>query len=316
MISADQQNGSAAMKIDRMLGILTFLANQPKVKAKELAERFEVSVRTIYRDIDDIAKAGIPIVTFPGGDGGIGIAEGFTLDKSILTRDELKNIVLGLKSLGSVIMDSQINSLLGKLSPEPNRFLACKDDVVIDLASFYKYSLAPKISVLRKAIAERNVVRFAYYSKKGQTERAVEPYLITFQWAAWYLFGYCRLREDFRLFKLNRITGLELTDMRYVPRQITEEQLDFSAYLSDPRTKRCATLVLDRSLEYVVVDEFGTDAIERTNDNKIVAKWDYVDEREMVKTVLGLGGGVKVAAPQSLADAVCAEAEKIFQQYQ
>lgn len=304
------------MKIDRMLGILTFLANQPKVKAKELAERFEVSVRTIYRDIDDIAKAGIPIVTFPGGDGGIGIAEGFTLDKSILTRDELKNIVLGLKSLGSVIMDSQINSLLGKLSPEPNRFLACKDDVVIDLASFYKYSLAPKISVLRKAIAERNVVRFAYYSKKGQTERAVEPYLITFQWAAWYLFGYCRLREDFRLFKLNRITGLELTDMRYVPRQITEEQLDFSAYLSDPRTKRCATLVLDRSLEYVVVDEFGTDAIERTNDNKIVAKWDYVDEREMVKTVLGLGGGVKVAAPQSLADAVCAEAEKIFQQYQ
>lgn len=304
------------MKIDRMLGILTFLANQPKVKAKELAERFEVSVRTIYRDIDDIAKAGIPIVTFPGGDGGIGIAEGFTLDKSILTRNELKNIVLGLKSLGSVIMDSQINSLLGKLSPEPNRFLACKDDVVIDLASFYKYSLAPKISVLRKAVAERNVVRFAYYSKKGQTERAVEPYLITFQWAAWYLFGYCRLREDFRLFKLNRITGLELTDMRYVPRQITEEQLDFSAYLSDPRTKRCATLVLDRSLEYVVVDEFGTDAIERTNDNKIVAKWDYVDEREMVKTVLGLGGGVKVAAPQSLADAVCAEAEKIFQQYQ
>lgn len=303
------------MKIDRMLGILTFLANQPKVKAKELAERFEVSVRTIYRDIDDIAKAGIPIVTFPGGDGGIGIAEGFTLDKSILTRDELKNIVLGLKSLGSVIMDSQINSLLGKLSPQSNRFLACKDDVVIDLASFYKQSLAPKISLLRKAIAEKTVVRFEYYSKKGQTEREVEPYLITFQWAAWYLFGYCRLRGDFRLFKLNRIADLELTDVHYVSRKITEEQLDFSAYLSDPRTKRCATLVLDRSLEYVIVDEFGTDALEITDDGKIIAKWDYVDEREMVKTVLWLGGGVKVAAPQSLADAVCAEAEKIFQQY-
>ncbi len=304
------------MKIDRMLGILTFLANQPKVKAKELAERFEVSVRTIYRDIEDIAKAGIPIVTFPGGDGGIGIAEGFTLDKSILTRDELKNIVLGLKSLGSVMMDSQINSLLGKLSPEPNRFLACRDDVVIDLASFYKQSLAPKIGLLRKAIAERATVRFAYYSQKGQTEREVEPYLITFQWAAWYLFGYCRLREDFRLFKLNRITGLELTDTRYVPREITEEQLNFSAYLSDPRTKRYATLVLNRDLEYAVVDEFGADAVERTDDNKIIAKWDYVNEREMVKTVLGLGSGVKVAAPQSLAKAVCAEAEKIFQQYQ
>jgi len=304
------------MKIDRLLGILTVLMKKEKVKAKDLAERFEVSLRTIYRDVEDISKAGIPIITYPGGDGGIGIADGFTLDKSVLTREELQSIVLGLKSLGSVMMGSQISSLLGKLSPEPNRFIACKDDIIIDLASFYKNSLAPKISLLRQAIAEKAIVRFEYYSKTGQTKRELEPYFITFKWAAWYLFGYCRLREDFRLFKLNRLTMLELTEAHYVPRTITEEQLDLEAFYSDPQTIQYATLLLNRSLEYMVVDGYGLGSYEVVDDDTIIAKWDYVNEQEMIKTILGLGGGAKVIAPQNLADAVRAEAEKILHQYE
>ena len=304
------------MKIDRLLGILTVLMKKQKVKAKDLAERFEVSLRTIYRDVEDISKAGIPIITYPGGDGGIGIADGFTLDKSVLTREELQSIVLGLKSLGSIMMGSQISSLLGKLSPEPNRFIACKDDIIIDLASFYKNSLAPKISLLRQAISEKTIVRFGYYAKNGQTKRELEPYFITFKWSAWYLFGYCRLREDFRLFKLNRLTMLELTDAHYVPRTITEEQLDLEAFYSNPQTIQYATLLLNRSLEYVVVDGYGLGSYEVVNDDTIIAKWDYVNEQEMIKTILGLGGGAKVIAPQSLADAVRAEAEKILHQYE
>jgi predicted DNA-binding transcriptional regulator YafY len=303
------------MKVDRMLGILTFLMSKPRVKSKELAERFEVSVRTIYRDIDAIGKAGIPIITYPGGEGGIGIADGFTLDKSVLTRDELKNIVLGLKSLGSVITDSQINSLLGKLSPESPCFTNCKDDLQFDLASYYRDSLAPKINLLRRAMAEKTVISFSYYSKKGHTRRDVEPYLITFQWSAWYLFGYCRLREDFRLFKLNRIAELKLLNLQYEPRRLKEKQFDFGAYLSDPETMQHATLLLDRSLEYVIVDEYGPDFFEVVDENRIVAKWDYVDEHEMIKTILGMGSGVKILSPQRLADGVRDEAEKIFQQY-
>jgi Predicted transcriptional regulator len=303
------------MKIDRLLGIVTVLAQEQKVKAKELSERFEVSMRTIYRDIEVLSEAGIPIVTYPGGDGGIGIAEGFRLDKSVLTREEMKNITLGLKSLGSVLSSASINPLLGKLSPEPDRFIALKDEIIIDLASHYKNSLAPKISLLRKAIADRTAVRFEYYSKNGRTTREIEPYFITFKWSAWYVFGFCRLRKDFRLFKLNRLLHLEGTGDSFVRREVPEEQLDLEAFYSDPDTRQYATLLLDRSLEYVMVDEYGPESYEVMDSGNILAKWDYVNEREMVKTVLSLGSGAKVVTPESLANAVKNEAEKILLQY-
>lgn len=303
------------MRIDRLLGILTILAQKQRVKAKDLAERFEVSLRTIHRDIEYISMAGIPIVTYPGGNGGIGIAEGFSWDKDILTSSELQNIILGLKSLNSVMAGSQINTLLRKLSPESDRYVTLKDDIVIDLASHYKNSLAPKISLLKQAISNRLIVEFEYYSKNGQTKRELEPYFITFKWSAWYVFGFCRLREDFRLFKLNRLVNPKLTNNIYTMREISEEQLDLEAFYLAPGKRNYATLILDRSLEYVMVDSYGKESYEIVDDNTIMAKWDYINEGEMVKTILGLGGGAKVIAPQSLVDAVKKEVEKISCQY-
>lgn len=304
------------MKIDRLLGILSILSRRPKVKAKELAERFEVSLRTIYRDVEDICKAGIPLITTPGGDGGISIAEGFTLGKDVLTRGDLESIVLGLKSLESVMQGTQIRSLLTRLAPEPeSSIIPVGSDVVIDLASFYRSSLAPKISLLREAIAARQTVRFDYYSKNGHTLREIEPYLIAFKWSSWYVFGFCRLRQDFRLFKLNRITELILTSEGFEPRSLTAEQEDLDAFYRNPEARRCATLQLTKSLEYVMIDEYGINSYKPMDDHTIVAQWDYINEREMVKTVLRLGSGAKVLAPQSLADAVKEEALRIVQNY-
>ncbi|WP_411676923.1 helix-turn-helix transcriptional regulator [Caproicibacter sp.] len=303
------------MKVDRLLGILTILTQKNKVKAKDLAERFEVSLRTIYRDIEDIGKAGIPIITYPGGDGGIGIEKGFKLDKSALTREEMQSILLGLKGLSSVMSNPSIRSLIAKLSPEPDRFISLKDEIIIDLASFYKNDLAPKIGLLREAILTKKAVRFEYCSKTGRTKRELEPYLITFKWSAWYVFGYCRLRDDFRLFKLSRLLHLEMTDDSFPFRDVPEESLNLDAFLSDPETKRYATLLLDRSLEYVAVDEYGPDSYEIV-DHRILAKWDYVNEHEMVKTILGLGKGAKVLSPKSLVDAVRKEAKIILKQYE
>lgn len=303
------------MKVDRLLGIVIILTQKHKVKAKDLAERFEVSLRTVYRDIENIGKAGIPIVTYPGGDGGIGIADGFTLDKSALTREEMQSIVLGLKSLESVMSNASISSLLGKLSPEPDRFIALKDEIIIDLASHYRNSLAPKISLLRKAIIDKKAVQFEYYSKTGRTIRKLEPYFIAFKWSAWYVFGYCHLRNDFRLFKLNRLLHLEMTEDTFQLRKVPEKQLNLEAFYSDPETKQYATLILDRSLEYVMVDEYGPESYEVIDSHSILARWDYVNEHEMVKTVLSLGGCAKVVSPKSLADAVRMEAEKIYCQY-
>lgn len=303
------------MKIDRLLGILTMLTETKRVKAKDLAERFEVSLRTVYRDVENISMAGIPIVTFPGGDGGIGIADGFTLDKSALTPAEMQSILLGLKSLASVMVGTQINALLRKLSREPDRFITLKDDIVIDLASHYADSLAPKISTLRQAIATGTVVAFDYYSKTGRTERVIEPCFVAFRWSAWYVFGYCRLRSDFRLFKLNRIVNLRPTECHFAPRMLTEEQADLDAFYSDPKTRKYATLLVSRRLEYVLVDQYGPGSYEIVDADTLRAKWDYVNEPEMVKTILGLGGGARVTEPQSLVDAAKAEAERILGEY-
>lgn len=303
------------MKIDRMFGILTILAEKKRVKAKELAERFEVSLRTIHRDIEYINMSGIPIITYPGGNGGIGIAEGFTWDKSLLTPIELQNILLGLKSLGSVMIDSQIPSLVRKISTNTDRFVALKDEIIIDLASHYKSSLAPKINVLRVAISNRNLVTFEYFSKTGQTKRIIEPYFITFKWSAWYVFGYCLLRNDFRLFKLNRLIKLSLLDEQFNYREISDEELDLEAFYSAPGKKQYATLILDRKLEYVMVDTYGPDSYEIIDDNTIITKWDYINEAEMVKTILGLGAGAKVIDPPSLVNALMLEVDKISRSY-
>ena len=304
------------MKIDRLLGILSILSKKPKVKAKDLAERFEVSIRTIYRDVEVICQAGIPLVTAPGGDGGISIAEGFTLGKDVLTRSDLESIILGLKSLESVTQGNQIRSLLTRLDPEKESSIIPADsDVVIDLASFYRSSLAPKISLLREAIAARRSVRFDYYSRNGHSLREIEPYLIAFKWSAWYVFGFCRLRQDFRLFKLNRITELTLTGEGFEPRSLTAEQADLDAFYQNPDKRQYATLLLSRSLEYIMIDEYGINSYKPVDEQSIVAQWDYINEREMVKTVLRLGSGAKVLAPQSLADAVKDEALQITQNY-
>jgi predicted DNA-binding transcriptional regulator YafY len=130
------------MKLDRLLGILTVLLQNDRVTAPELAEKFEVNRRTIGRDIDALCQAGIPIVTHQGVGGGIAIAEGFKLDKSVLTADELSGIIAALKGLGSVSERSNFERTLDKLRFNSDSVVSLREPVIIDLASYYKGQLA------------------------------------------------------------------------------------------------------------------------------------------------------------------------------
>jgi predicted DNA-binding transcriptional regulator YafY len=234
------------MKIDRLLGIITILLQYDKVTAPELAKKFEVSRRTIHRDIDDICKAGIPVITYQGGDGGISIADGYKLDKSVLSVEELQSIITGLKSLGSVSDTARIERLISKLSPKSKAVLSIKDSVLIDLSSHYKSSLSEKISLIKSAISENKLVSFDYYSEKGLSNRTIEPYFITFKWTSWYVFGYCEDRNGFRLFKLNRLWRHRLLDEIFAPREIPTEELDLDDYFTDENR---ITISFDKSLE-------------------------------------------------------------------
>lgn len=195
------------MKLDRLIGIITTLQQQKQVTAPYLAEKFEVSRRTINRDIETISMAGIPIVTTQGRDGGISIMEGFSLDTTVFTEQELTAIFTGLKSLDSVSNSSSAEKLALKIGGSSAYRLA--DHMVIDLSSYYKGDLVPKLELLRQAIHTSQCITFHYCYPKGEAEKRIEPCLIVYQWSDWYIFGFCKERQDFRMYKLRRMWNLK-----------------------------------------------------------------------------------------------------------
>ena len=196
------------MKMERMIGILSILLQQERVTAPELARRFEVSRRTIQRDIDALCRAGIPLVATQGAGGGISIMEGYRVDRTLLTTPEMQAILAGLRSLDSVSGNRQYARLMEKLSAGAGELLPGGARMLIDLSSWYKSSLAPKIECIQAAIGQGQTIRFEYFSPKGKSTRTIEPYYLIFHWSAWYVWGWCLTRQDFRLFKLGRMTDL------------------------------------------------------------------------------------------------------------
>ncbi len=300
------------MKLDRLLGILTILLQNDRVTAPWLADRFEVSRRTIGRDIDALCMAGIPIVTQQGGGGGISILDGYKLDKSILTADELTGIIAALKGIGTVSDSSQIERTLDKLSASKDTVISLQAPIVIDLASNYKGTLTPKITQIKQAILERKLIEFDYYYEKGLTHRRIEPYFVIFQWSAWYVFGFCLEKQDWRLFKLARLWELKTCDEPYSQRAIPEDRKDFNAYLPDDKI---LLAVFEPSARYQLMEEYGKDSFTEREDGKLLAEIGYTIKEHIISWLLGFGDKVKVLEPKEIADEVKQKAINILKNY-
>ena len=218
------------MKIDRQIGILSMLLQRNTLTAPYLADRFEVSRRTINRDIEDLCKAGIPIVTKQGVNGGISIMENYKLDKTLFTHGEMQDILAGLRSLDSVNQTNYYGKLMEKLAVGSSDFMVGNQSVLIDLSSWNKGSLAPKIELIRTAIDKSKELEFVYYSSKGESVRCIEPYYLIFRWTSWYVWGWCKKREDFRLFKLNRMDNLQISEQVFLKRKAPMPDLRMKKY--------------------------------------------------------------------------------------
>lgn len=301
------------MKIDRLLGILTILLQHDKVTAPELALKFEVSRRTIHRDIDDICKAGIPVITYQGGDGGISIAKGYKLDKSLLSVNELQSIITGLKSIGSVTDNLAIDNLISKLSPNHKEEKLVKDDIIIDLASHYKNSLSEKIDLFKLAISNKNLVTFDYYSEKGVSTRKIEPYFITFKWSAWYVCGFCCEKEGFRLFKLNRLWELKLNSKSFVPRDIPLEKDNLDNYFEDNYNIK---VLFDNSVKFILVEEYGPNSFEEVEGGKLLFSVGFTNKEYMLRWILSFGDKAKVLEPKEFKEEVYKRAKNITSFYE
>ena len=299
------------MKLDRMIGILSILLQHEKVTAPYLAERFEVSRRTINRDIEALCMAGIPLITEPGRNGGISIIEGYKIDRTLLSAADMQAILAGLRSLDSVSGTNRYAQLMEKLSAGSSTLLAGDTHILIDLSSWYKTSLSPKIELLHDAILTAHKVSFSYYAPKGETQRTVEPYDLIFQWTSWYLWGWCEKRKDFRLFKLGRMTDLQ-TGEAFEKRTAPLPDLSPERVFPDMYQVKA---VIQPEYKWRLIEEYGPDSFTIQPDGTLLFSFGFADKTSVVGWIASFGASAELLEPAELRKDVLAFAEGIRKNY-
>ena len=293
------------MKIDRLLGILSVLANSSRITIQELAERFEVSKRTIFRDLDTLNESGVPIVTYSGIGGGVAVIEGYKLKNNILLRKDIKNVFTALNGLMSIDESTDLTNQMAKLIPEETSMVFSESDYVIDLSSWFQDSITQeKVSNFHKAIKNRNCIYLEYISKRSRSARIIHPHKLVFKQSYWYLYAFCEDNQEFRLFKVNRIVDFKIMDTSFECKAV--EKIDFVKNFGvDLFSSQDTASLFEVILEYDVTNEFFlTDKI----DAKFFNRMSSVEEKGKIifsvsdlelatNLVFSLQDKVKVIAP-------------------
>lgn len=299
------------MKIDRLIGILSILLQKEKVTAPELAQVFEVSKRTINRDIDDLCRAGIPIVTSQGTGGGISIMDGYRMDRTILSSKDMQMIMAGLRSLDSVSGSHYYGQLMEKIKAGSS-FVSGSESILIDLSSWYKDSLTPKIELIKDAIELGKTVKFRYYAPGGDSEREIEPYYLIFKWSSWYVYGYCLLRNDFRMFKLNRMVDIAHMKAFDKGREVPMPNLENEKLY--PRNIHFKA-IFDSSMKWQLIEDFGVDSFVTLEDERLLFEYDYSDDDGMLAWMLSCGEKVTVLEPEDVREKIFSIASNLVKKY-
>jgi len=311
------------MKIDRLLGILNVLANRSRITIQELAERFEVSKRTIFRDLDTLNESGVPIVTYSGIGGGIAIVEGYKLKSNILSKNDIKNIFTALNGLMSIDESTDLTNLMAKLIPEETSTVFSESDYVIDLSSWFQDSITQeKVSELHKAIKNRNCIYLEYISKRSRSARIIHPHKLVFKQSYWYLYAFCEDNQEFRLFKVNRIANYKIMDASFNCKEV--EKIDFRKdFGAGLFSSQDSTSLFEVILEYDVTNEFFlTDKIDakffhRNESAKEKGQiiFSVSDLEWVTNLVFSLQDKVKVIVPLALKETIKTRINRINELY-
>jgi predicted DNA-binding transcriptional regulator YafY len=302
------------IKINRLLEITLILLNKNTVTAAELAARFGVSTRTIYRDIDELSAAGVPVFTNKGSGGGISLLENYAINKAMLTEHERDSILLALKTLQATKYP-EIETILEKISGVFKK-AAAADWVHIE---FSPWGSGPndenKFLNIKKAILESKVVTFDYINADGiLSRRSVEPMQLDFKGQAWYLWGYCKTRRDFRTFRISRIRNLEISGDKFVRRPPDKAKDEEPAVASKNRV----TLKLRFQPQdlYRVYDDYDEQRITRNADGTYDVTVTFPEEEWVYGYIMSFGSYVEVLEPPHIRDIVRERMEKALKYYQ
>lgn len=281
------------MKESRLFQILYYILDKGRVTATELAEKFEVSERTIYRDIDWISSAGIPIFTSKGRNGGIEIDSSYVLKKAILSDEERDKMVIALKTLEDTDFLHR-NELISKLS---SLFQVNNENwIEVDLTNWQCNKSYKKVfDSLKNSIMSKKIISMNYFNGNSkQSKRTVKPIRLLFKGQDWYLYGFCMLREDFRFFKLSRIKNLEILDTVYDDdfSDITiNKELEYENMIN-------LKLKFDKKIAFRVYDELSDAIIE--DDEYIYADLSLPDNSITYSYILSFANYAEVIEPEKI----------------
>ncbi len=282
------------MKDNRLFRVLYYILEQGKVTAGELADKFEVSVRTIYRDIDSISSAGIPIYATQGKGGGIEIAENFVLSKSMLSENEKQQIMSALQGLDTTAIQSK-NELLTKLSALFK--IKSANWIEVDFTNWQNNKLYEKtFNDIKSAILSKHMISFSYFSRhEEETSRRAKPVRLLFKSQDWYLYAFCLLRNDFRYFKLSRINHLKIDEATFEDSfedQILKKEMP-------PENTIRIKVKFDRKVAFRVYDELNQEITEDDSGN-LYAEIELPNDYNLYSYVFSFGDGAEILAPQEV----------------
>lgn len=297
------------MQVNRLFEIVYQLLLKDSVTAAELAERFEVSPRTVYRDIEILSEAGIPVYTSRGRNGGISLVSRFTLDKSLLSEQEQDEILFALQSVGAAKPGTE-----GELLPRLSGLFQRKSPGWIE-ADFTEWGSGEeekrKFAQMKDAILRHVILGFTYYNTKGESsKRMVKPVKLVFK-NSWYLQAYCMQKMDYRTFRLSRMEQVYLTEEHYEPCEVQPQ-----AFVNHQNYQAMELqLLFSPRCSYRVLDEFHPSCVQKLEDGSFLVKTSFPAGEWVVGYLLSFGAGVYVVSPKSMQDRIKSEAEKMMNQY-
>lgn len=297
------------MQESRLFRIVYYLLEKGQATAPELAERFEVSVRTIYRDIDSLSGAGIPIYAESGRNGGIRLMTGFVLDQAVLSKEEKQEILAALQSI-NITQNISESQILQKLSAVFG--LSSENWLEVDFSRWgdQKKLDNEKFELLKKAVIHCKSVKIHYAGTNGtERERIVQPYKLVYKAKAWYLRAFCTEKQDMRTFKLNRILDYEMLEEGFVRRSFPADPDDVE--IDCP----LVTLRFPKEMAYRVYDEFDKTQIRIQENGDLVASAAMPEGAWLTGFLLSFGTQVEILSPAHLRKEIARQAEMILEKY-
>lgn len=296
------------MKTNRLFGIIYLLLSKNTMTAKELAEYFEVSTRTIYRDIELLSELNIPIYMSKGKNGGISLLENYKFDKSLLTNEEQNQILFSLQGMNKLQIDNK--NIYEKL-----KNIFSKDEESwfdVDFSVWGKSNAHNKIfKQIRDAILNKCVIEFSYFNSSGKNgKRIVEPLKLYFRYNSWYLCGFDKEKKDYRFFKLMRIKELKMLDKTF---ERTMKNIDYEKNDNPPIIVKLV-LQIDKCLAYRVYDEFDESEI-INNDKNFIVKVELPLNDWIYGYILSFGEYIKVIEPSYMKQEIIDKLNKSINNY-